>query len=179
MKLSYWDIRRLNLPRTWRTNKIVRVVGNYTPQDVVKVADQVQEYMDHTFLIFSNRIEYFQGETLPINLIPVLQVSTTSQLERKLQDYLDLPTPYYVISIVPDEYVKIPKDAPIDWFFISGHSEKIKQLNFIYGNILASGKPLYVETINGSRQIPAHLNIRDIPQTLVRDITTPVLEAFA
>lgn len=178
MKLCYWDIKRYAAPHhlwRWAGSKLVRIVGNKSPQDVSNLSRYVDQFIEHTFLIFSNNVHDFDI-TLPINMIPVLQISDKIDLQYKLDRYFSLKVPYYCVSIEAENYIKLPVDVPVDWYFISGRKEKYDQMMYVTGNLMSLGTPLYVEKYNLSPNLPDEFNIRDFPENLSYDFTHSLAE---
>lgn len=173
MGVTYWSPNQHYRPRAWDKTRIVRIKGNNHDEFAVRdIVNNVSEHLNHTFLLFSSNLDdFYDVACWPINVIPVLHVSTQIQYNNSIHDYRKLRCPYHVLSIFCHEVVHI--DPRWDWVFVSG--SKYKNTRAVLNNVLNTRIPTYFEYYVNSRNVPDEFKHYQIPEQLYQDVNTPLL----
>ncbi len=173
MRVTYWSPHYQNLPHYWQYTRLVRIKGNKHDERTIRdIVHNVKEYMNHTFLLFSSELDdFYDIPNWPVNIIPVLHVSTQAEYNEKVDEYMAFKHPNKVLSIFSHGVVRV--DCAVhawEWVFLSGfkYTQTITTMN----NIQKQKIPLHFEYWLGSRNVPQQFNICQIPAALATDVST-------
>lgn len=179
LRLSYWNVFSQHVPliRDYDSNgpmltkrgRIIRVLGQqHTPSKLQWIRTIAEESPNHIFLVYGS-IEDLASVHWPFNAIPVWHVNKYHEYADGIKDYLS----YCSENVVETPTLSIHCSSPfrcnkeVKWLLLTGnYMDSLAKMLSTNRNI-----PVYVEKVLGKRTIPASLSRREIPLTLVDDVS--------